>query len=65
MAVSVSGQADKILMAGFDGYPPGDARNDEMEKMLATFKKSCTEQCFMSVTPTSYKGLPTCSIYAL
>jgi 4-hydroxy 2-oxovalerate aldolase len=65
LAVAKSGQASRILMAGFDGYPPGDARNDEIESMLTTFVASCGDINFASITPTSYKSLPSYSLYAL
>ena len=32
LAVAVSGKANKIMLAGFDGYSPGDPRNSELER---------------------------------
>jgi 4-hydroxy 2-oxovalerate aldolase len=65
LAVATSGQAAHILMAGFDGYPPGDPRNDEIEAMLATFATEGANEKITSITPTSYKGLPAISLYGL
>lgn len=65
LAVASSGEAERILMAGFDGYPRGDARNEEVESMLATFAAVGTGPEIASVTPTRYKGLPSRSIYAM
>ncbi|MDD9723044.1 aldolase catalytic domain-containing protein [Sulfitobacter sp. PR48] len=63
LAVATSGKAAHILMAGFDGYPEGDLRNQEVEAMFATFADSGAIEHLTSVTPTSYKGLPVRSIY--
>ena len=65
LAVATSGQAAHILMAGFDGYQPGDPRNTEVEAMLASFFASDTFGQLTSITPTSFKGLPACSVYGL
>lgn len=65
LTVVKSGQASQILMAGFDGYPPGDPRNDEVEDMLEAFMAISTDVKLISITPTSYSGLPACSLYGL
>jgi 4-hydroxy 2-oxovalerate aldolase len=65
LSVATSGQAGHILMAGFDGYPPGDPRNDEVESMLAAFAASGIDEPLTSITPTSYKGLHARSLYGL
>ena len=65
LAAATSGQATHILMAGFDGYPPGDPRNDEVEAMLVAFASSGSTEQVTSITPTSYKGLHTQSLYGL
>ncbi len=64
LAVVSSGQAARILLAGFDGYEPGDPRNTEIERMFAAFESSEPRPDFMSVTPTRYL-LPKMSIYGL
>ncbi len=63
LAVATSGQAARILMAGFDGYPAGDARNAELEAMLAAYIASDTGVSPVSVTPSRYKHLSAKSIY--
>lgn len=64
LAVSTSGQASRILMAGFDGYAPGDPRNTEIERMFALFETIDTRPELVSITPTCHP-LATISIYAL
>lgn len=63
LAIAASGQAARILFAGFDGYPAGDARNDETEEILVTFAAHSDQQ-LLAVTPTRHR-LPSASIYAL
>lgn len=65
LAVAISGRASRIMLAGFDGYERGDARNDEVEAMLALFAASAADAEMFSVTPTRYKGLPSRSVYGL
>ena len=65
LAVATSGNAAQILMAGFDGYQPGDPRNDEVEHMLSTFATSGISLKLISITPTSYKNLPRQSLYGM
>lgn len=65
LAVAQCGNASSILLAGFDGYPAGDARNDDIEGMLAAFAASGATVRPVSITPTRYKGLPARSVYAL
>jgi len=63
LSVIYSGQAKEILLAGFDGYSIGSARNDEMNKIFHLFKKAADISLY-SVTPSVYK-IPQKSIYAL
>jgi 4-hydroxy 2-oxovalerate aldolase len=65
LAVAISGRVSRVLMAGFDGYTPGDTRDDEVETMFEAFGSSNANTDFMSITPTRYKGLPIRSIYGL
>ena len=64
LAVATSGQATCILMAGFDGYPPGDARNDEMNRLLHGYAEAGPHPDLLSVTPSAYE-LQQKSIYGL
>jgi 4-hydroxy 2-oxovalerate aldolase len=63
LAVATSGQALRILMAGFDGYPAGDPRNDETAAVLDTYRAHTSEQRLISITPTRHR-LESASIYA-
>lgn len=65
LAVATSGHAASIRMAGFDGYPPDDARNNEVNAMFAAFAASSANQQPTSITPTCHKGLITSSLYGL
>jgi 4-hydroxy 2-oxovalerate aldolase len=65
LAVATSGKAARILMAGFDGYPPGDTRNNEVEEMLLAFASTGVDCSLESITPTIYKGLAARSLYGM
>ena len=40
-------------MAGFDGYPAGDKRNEENNRIIELFMKS-SDISLISITPTNY-----------
>ncbi len=61
LAICTSGKAKRILMAGFDGYPPGDPRNQETAAVLETYR-AFSDQELLSVTPTTHQ-IHTISIY--
>ena len=64
LSIATSGNASKILLAGFDGYGPTDSRTrsiDEIFYLYSTFKES---KPIIAVTPTSY-SVASSSIYAL
>lgn len=64
LAIMASGKPDKVMMAGFDGYPRGDDRNDEVEAILRLFGASSdVGRRIYSMTPTRYRGLPVQSVY--
>ena len=65
LALSTSGMAKRILMAGFDGYAQGDLRNTEVETMLTAYRESNTGCPIFSITPTQYRGLESWSIYGI
>lgn len=65
LAVATSGKAQRILMAGFDGYPAGDPRNEEMESVLMSLAEAHAVPPCLSITPTSYKRLKSQSVYAI
>lgn len=64
MALAAGGGARRILLAGFDGYPAGDPRNLEMEKLLHAYGNAAGAPPLVSVTPSSY-NVPLTSVYAL
>ncbi|MDT9246967.1 MAG: aldolase, partial [Limnospira sp. PMC 1249.20] len=64
LAVATSGEASRILLAGFDGYPGDDPRNEEMDNLLSTYSVSQKPLPLIAVTPTRYR-VPSQSIYAL
>jgi 4-hydroxy 2-oxovalerate aldolase len=64
LAVATSGQAARILMAGFDGYAAGDLRNDEINKIFEIFRATDQSSACFSITPTQFM-VDTLSVYAL
>ncbi len=64
LAAANCGQAARILMAGFDGFGRGSARNDEMNGLLGTLGKSRAAAPLVSITPTDY-DIDQVSVYAL
>ena len=65
LSVVVSGSANQIYLAGFDGYTPGDPRNDELELIFDQFINSVPNQVILQVTPSKFKALPQGTIYSL
>lgn len=65
LAVATSGKATRILVAGLDGYPPGDERNEEIENTFAFFFDTQDVPEIVSITPTRYKRVSVRSIYAM
>lgn len=64
LALSASGKVSRILLAGFDGYPGEDARNQELDHTLALFQSQIDVPPLLAVTPTRLQ-VPASSIYAL
>jgi 4-hydroxy 2-oxovalerate aldolase len=62
LAVISGGRARRILMAGFDGYPAGDSRNDEMQSLLKLYISSEGNIPLLSVTNTNH-SIQSKSIY--
>ena len=63
LAIATSGLADDIFLAGFDGYPQGDPRNDESEEIFRSYIQSPGSLKLTSITPTRY-NLDTTSVFA-
>lgn len=64
LAIANSGRANRILLAGFDGYEADDPRNIEMDNLLAIYKKAEGSLDVLAITPTKYK-ISTTSVYAM
>lgn len=55
LAIATSGGAKRIYLAGFDGYPEGDPRNDESEAIIKAYLTSKHPDELVSITPTRYR----------
>lgn len=64
LAISASGQAKRILLAGFDGYPAGDPRNKEVEQLFKHYLQIPNTSSLISIAPTRYE-IATQSIFAI
>jgi 4-hydroxy 2-oxovalerate aldolase len=62
LGVATSGQAHRILMAGFDGYGADDPRSMEMGQLLDDYQLTEQSVPLLSVTESSYRIYAT-SIY--
>lgn len=63
-AVATSGEARTIYLAGFDGYPSGDPRNAEMNRVVQQFKDATNTPPLIAITPSRY-DVSTMSVYGL
>jgi len=54
MSIVTAGGANKILMAGVDGYNSSDLRQLEMVNMLEKYEKKDNSIPILAITPTSY-----------
>ncbi|WP_226677964.1 aldolase catalytic domain-containing protein [Mesobacillus jeotgali] len=63
LAIAASGQATRILLAGFDGYGTDDPRTGEVNSILSNFTKVPVAPPVISITPTQYR-ISTSSVYA-
>lgn len=62
LAIAASGKAAQVLLAGFDGYKPGDPRNMEMNKLFNLYLENLDYPRVVSITPTCY-DIPMKSVY--
>lgn len=53
-AVAASGNANSLLLAGFDGYPGEDPRNEEMNRVVKLFKSTKVDLPLIAITPSRY-----------
>ena len=54
IAMANSGQASKILLAGFDGYGAEDLRTNEINELLDKYDSLDTKVDLISLMPTQY-----------
>lgn len=64
LAVLTSGQVQRILLAGFDGYSADDPRQKEVDHVFGLYLANAHKSPILSITPTRYE-IPTGSVYAL
>ncbi|WP_328594681.1 aldolase catalytic domain-containing protein [Alcanivorax sediminis] len=62
LALAASGKAERVYMAGFDGYSGEDPRNQEMNALIRQYEKQAGSIQLYAVTPTRY-DLEAKSIY--
>lgn len=63
LAIAASGEASRILLAGFDGYGADDPRTAEVNNLFSNFTQVQTTPQVVAITPTQYK-IPVSSVYA-
>ena len=64
-AVFGSGKAKSLYLAGFDGYPGEDARNEEMNSVIRRYAEEDNAVRLTSITPTRYDVDVQKSVYGL
>jgi 4-hydroxy 2-oxovalerate aldolase len=63
MALATAAGARRIFLAGFDGFAPGDARQEEMVEMFGAYQAMPSAIPILAITPTTYP-IPQGSVYA-
>lgn len=53
-AISASGNATRILLAGFDGYDGEDPRNEEMNNIVLKYRDASNLVPLLAITPSRY-----------
>nr|WP_298249108.1 aldolase catalytic domain-containing protein [uncultured Halomonas sp.] len=64
LAVATSGDASRVLLAGFDGYGADDPRSQEMHQLLEQYQAAEGALPMTAITPARYR-LRSESVYAL
>ncbi|MGJ9425471.1 hypothetical protein ACHABX_06455 [Nesterenkonia halotolerans] len=64
LAMTTSGHAKRVFLAGFDGYGADDLRDQEMQSLFESYEGHEESIPLTAVTPTRY-GIHTESVYAL
>jgi len=63
LGIATTGKADKIFLAGFDGFESDDPRTKEMIQVLATYESLDSAVPLVAITPTCYP-IPSVSVYS-
>ncbi len=64
LAIATSGQASRILLAGFDGYAADDPRRHETDVIFQAYQAADSHVPILAITPTLYE-IPSISVYGL
>ena len=64
LSIATSGNASKILLAGFDGYGSSDRRTKIVDELFYLYSSTKGAKPITAITPTSY-SVQSASIYAL
>lgn len=64
LSIASSGNAKRILLAGFDGYSSDDNRNLEMNELLKLYANSEGAKPIVAITPTRYQ-IEKASVYQM
>ncbi len=64
LSIATSGNASRILLAGFDGYEHNDRRTKIVNDLFFSYSANEKSKKIISITPTSY-NFTSISIYAL
>lgn len=62
-AAASMGGAKRILLAGFDGYGPGDPRQEEMVEVINCYRNLTQSVPLVAITPSTY-GVEQSSVYS-
>jgi len=62
LSIATHGRPKRIFLAGFDGYPEKDKRNDQMISIFNSYQVATGAKQIISITPTSYP-IPTDSVF--
>jgi len=64
LAIASSASAARVLLAGFDGYAPGDTRRAEDQDVFNRFLAQDSTPPLLTITPSAF-DLPSASVYSL
>jgi len=64
ISIAIRGQADRILLAGFDGYSSPDKRQQEMISLFQLIQEKNQTVEIIAITPTTYP-ITNGSVYAM